>query len=245
MRRALAAEGRKLTTLRAPKIALALALVADVVFVIGLLFAVPADALAEGEQQRRLVGGGFAPLVVSFLAITLLAGERSHGTLATTLLIQPLRERLVAVKALTAVLLGLTVGVVGTALVTAAVAAGLAVRDVDPVVDGALVVTLLGSVLSCVVLTVLLFGLGAALGNQRAAMVTYLVWIFMVESLLTSLADLRGTDVDRFLPFQALTAMQSPGEVPLTMWAAVLVACTYTAIALTAGWIRTTRTDVN
>ncbi len=89
--------------------------------------------------------------------------------------------------------------------------------------------TFLGmSVAAVVVNAVLGVGVGAALRSQVGAIVAVLVWMFVVESLVSGLLP----DLARWTPFAAGNAMTTPdGEMAIGLATAVAVAYALAAVA--------------
>jgi ABC-2 type transport system permease protein len=244
--RLLAAEWRKVATLRWWKIALPLLLGADVGVTLLLFLGEPVLVVSDSEQQRHVLSHGLGAGVILawLLAVGLVGGEHSTGMLATTFLVEPVRERVLLAKLLFAVLLGGVAGCVEMAVTALAAAAALATRGSALHVTAGLGLTVLGGVLVTVFSTALFFGLGAAVRSRWGAVALLLVYGLVIEPLLAAVARATGGDWDRFLLFEVLTAVQPPSSAGLTMALATWVAAAYAAVAVAVGWTRITLQDV-
>jgi ABC-2 type transport system permease protein len=244
--RLLAAEWHKVVTLRWPKIALPLVLVADAALAFALPFTHPISVLSDAAQQRLLLtqASGLAALVAWLLAAGLVGGERSAGTLVTTFLVEPVRERVLLAKLLFAALVGLVVALVDLALSFGAVVTAMAVLGVPVHLDAEVSLTVLGVVLAAVLRTVLYFGLGAAIRSTKVALAVILGWWLAVEPLLDALAASLHAEWNRFSFGNVLLALQRPLDGQLSVWAAAVMATGYVAVAVAAGWAITVRQDV-
>ena len=174
---------------------------------------------------------GITSLLAIILGITIVTTEFRHGTITPTLLATPVRERVLAGKAIAGVLvavlfavLALLVVVVVSSIWTSIDGGELALADGD--VAERVATTTLG-----VVLWLLLgVAIGTVVHNQVAGLVGTLVWIFLVENLLVALAGLVDADhVSQYLPFHALDGADGTGGDNLLGYR--------TALAVTCGWI--------
>lgn len=193
------------------------------------------------------------PAIVGTLAVT---SEFRHRTIVPTLLADPNRTRLLVAKMLAVTPIGVLFGLVGTIVCLAAGAGALALADVDPMLGSPDVWR--SAALSVVALTVWSLvgvGLGAALPNQVASLVTLLAFTQFVEPVarmaLPALLDDAGSTIAAFLPGAAGEAMTgaslfnalSMGSI-LDWWQGGLVLVGYGLLLATLGRMTTFRRDV-
>ena len=169
--------------------------------------------------------------------ILMYTSEVQHGTIANTIAAQPARWVAVAAKAAVAAGFGLAMGVVGIiAGLASAVASGMDMGDTSGLAVAAawgLVLTSLAAVLGV--------GIGMIIRHSSAAVSTALVWTFVLENLIRSMAPAK---LSRFLPFSAangLLSIRSAGDTAKTLAAALtrpqdaVLFAGYTMVALIAG----------
>ena len=177
--------------------------------------------------------------------ILMYTSEVQHGTIANTIAAQPARWVTVAAKATVAAGLGLAMGVVGIiAGFASGVASGMDMGDTSSsVADVAwgLVLTSLAAVLGV--------GVGMIIRHSAAAVSTALVWTFVLENLVRSVAPAKAS---RLLPFSAangLLSIRSAGDTTETLAAALsrpqdaCLLAGYVVAALIAGTVLLYRRD--
>jgi ABC-2 type transport system permease protein len=135
--------------------------------------------------RALLAVAGLAPLFALVIGVIGLTTEFRHGTITPSLLVEPVRTRLMAAKLAATLIVGLALGVVcygvcaglvSVILSGRGIASGMSTSDwVDGVIGGALA-TMLYAALG--------LGVGAVLRNQVGAIVVVLAWVFVIESLL-------------------------------------------------------------
>lgn len=196
-----------------------------------------------------LVGdASFAALVALIVGIVATTNEFRHGTITPTLLVTPIRERVVAAKALAATAWGIGLAAVALAVV---VAVGLpwlvavhaphdfADADVGRAMARVLCATAVAAALGAVV--------GGAVHSQVGALVGALLWILLGETLLSALLPTVGADAaTRYLPGQAIAALGpgDPGEDALAFGVALVVALGYVVAIGALALVRTARRDI-
>ena len=179
--------------------------------------------------------------------ILMYTSEVQHGTIANTIAAQPARWVAVAAKAAVAAGFGLAMGVVGIiAGFASAVASGMDMGDTSGLPVAAawgLVLTSLAAVLGV--------GIGMIIRHSSAAVSTALVWTFVLENLIRSMAPAK---LSRFLPFSAangLLSIRSAGDTAKTLAAALtrpqdaVLFAGYTMVALIAGAVLLYRRDAD
>lgn len=188
--------------------------------------------LQTAAGQRTVFAQASATLlVVGILGIVAVTGEFTHQTATPTFLATPRRGRVVVAKLITYAAAGLGYAAAGTATVLAVALPWLDAKDVDLVLSG----TDLGRSLGGVALEVALYAvLGVAVGclmrNQIAAIVGFVVYLFVVGPILSGVPA--TSHVAQYLPYQAGNALgrltssvdavmlgQAAGGLVLLAWA--------------------------
>jgi ABC-type transport system involved in multi-copper enzyme maturation permease subunit len=235
MKNLVRAEARKLLSIRTAKV-----LPAAVIAISALAF-LPAWTASEAQKATftatDLLGGvrGSAflvGLVAIVLGVLSTAGELRHGTMATTLLVNPHRPRLVAAKMATVAAV-----MAGTAVVANLGAIGLGTlvlrgAGVDgPLVTTDVLVTAAAVIGVGVVYAVAGVGLGLVVRDQTAAIVGALLWATVVENVLPVV--LRMPELSRWMPGGAVRSLVTtatpdpgllgPGAAALLLGAVVVV----------------------
>jgi ABC-2 type transport system permease protein len=191
---------------------------------------------------------GIAVLFAIILGITIITTEFRHGTVTPAFLVEPRRERVIASKAIAAVLVAIGFALLALLVVAAVAIVWFAVIDVTTQLGDAQFLERMGQQLVSAVLWALLgVAIGTAVHSQVAALVGTLIWIFLVENLLVGLLGLVDADgVAEYLPFHALDAADGTGGDNLLSYGA--------GIAVSLGWIlllgafgiwRTLRRDIS
>lgn len=140
------------------------------------------------------------------LGILIMAGEFRHGTAVATFLAAPKRASVLVAKIIVAVFAGIFVMVVSTifGFIGGAVALGFYPDAAAPSVE-VFVNTSIAAILSGAVLAALGVALGTLIKNQLVAVVSALIWLFVVEPILL----LFLVDAAKFFPTGLITAMLS------------------------------------
>lgn len=201
-------------------------------------FAEPGPTSVDSAVGQRTVfaQASAALLVAGILGIMAVTGEFTHQTATPTFLATPRRGRVVTAKLLTYVMAGLLDAAACTAVVLAVALPWLAAKDVDVVLTGIDLARTLGGAASEVALyAVLGVGLGCLVRNQIAAIVGFVVYVFVLGPILSSVHA--TSEVSRYLPYQAGNALgqitasvdaatlgQAAGGLVLLAWALVFAA---------------------
>jgi ABC-type transport system involved in multi-copper enzyme maturation permease subunit len=159
-----------------------------------LIFAVLTSLFGDYSEGKPagvdlISGSGFFAaiftLIIGILAIT---GEMRHGSIAPSLLVTPVRERLLLAKLAAIVLICSLIGAlaVGGSLGIAAILGpgkgfelGLSGGEVLRAIGSSAVVAALFGAIG--------LGVGSLLRNQAGAIVAVLIWLFVLDSLLVGL----------------------------------------------------------
>ncbi len=237
--RQLKAEGIKLTSTRLPG---TLVLVAAAFVALVAL----ASMLTRGEADLRLddLLGAAAPasFFVFVLGLLGLTGEYRHRTLTPTYAAQPRRTRVYLAKLLVLAMTGVVTAVLALLAAWVLALVGSAVSGDPLVTDGAWGVAV-RTVFLFAGMSLLGVGVGAVIRNELAAVVGGLVYLFIIESLVTGLAPAVG----KWLVFSSGTGFASgAGDASgqLAWWLGGLVFAAYTVVALSAGVVVSRRVDI-
>jgi ABC-2 type transport system permease protein len=201
---------------------------------------------AAGQHALFAIGAGGAGTLVAIMAVAQVAGEYRHRTAAATFLATPHRPRVVTAQVVAYLLIGLGYALACVVISLAVALPWLSARGIhaSPFGDGNL------AVLAAVVIAAALFGvagagLGAVLHNQLAAVTAMLLYLYVLEPLVSHVASLRSWTP--YLPGVAadgLTQAVQSGVRLLSPWAGGLVFAAWAAAFAITGAIVTARTDI-
>jgi ABC-2 type transport system permease protein len=229
----ISAEALKLRTLLLPRLMLVLA-------ALGAGFILFAVVQIAHDEHTTVTTAGLAtaaaqPLwfLAVIVAVLATAAEFQHRTIHTSLLQAPRRRKLLAAKAIVAAGYGAAVTLVGTAAAIVVGVISLHAKHL-PVgsFDADMWLRLTGSVIIGAMWAVLAAGLGMLARNSTVALVTVLLWKFVLEGVLPILT--RNGGVSRWLPSGAADAMLSGRTGLLEPWAGGLLLAAYTAVIVLA-----------
>jgi ABC-2 type transport system permease protein len=166
--------------------------------------------------------------------IIVMASEATHGTITHTLLVTPIRERVLLAKVVIAAGLGLAFALIAE-LLTVVVVTDLDLHDARLVLLG----TLIGAPLAAA----LGVGLGALFQSQGSAITVSLVWLLIGEGF----AALLWGDSEKYTPgraFGSLITGVASQEGMLSMAVGGLAAALWAAAFLGVGGLVLVRRDV-
>ncbi|MEP7335100.1 MAG: hypothetical protein ABI717_04905 [Actinomycetota bacterium] len=192
------------------------------------------------------VGG--AVLFAIILGITIVTTEFRHGTVTPTFLAEPHRERVIAAKAIAAVIVAIGFALLALAVVVAVAIPWLTIVDAQlHLGDGEFVTRVAEQILWAVLWALLGVAIGAVVHSQVAALVGTLIWIFLVETLLVGLFGLLDVDgAVAYLPFHTLDAADGTGgENLLSYGAGIAASLGWVALLGAAGTWRTRRRNIS
>ena len=217
-------------------------LVLLIVIITGL--AVTPAELAKDEHQRALFGLGLAGgFIAALIGVMSICSEFRHGTIRTTFVFTPQRERVLLAKLMSSTALGALFGLItetlafGTGLVilrARGVDTALSTRDLFLVGFGSVAVTALMAALGV--------GLGAVIRNQVLAVIGLVVWFMVIENIVLSVAP----SVGKYFPLAAGDALTGiNADELLTAPQGGLVLTGYVMAFFVAGLLITRRSDVS
>ena len=233
------AEVRKLTTTRLWlwMLVLGLAMVGGTTSA-AIGFAEPGPlGLDTAAGQRTVFAQATATLVVvGILGIIAVTGEFAHQTATPTFLATPRRGRVVVAKLVTYAVAGLGYAAACTVVLLAVALPWLAAKHVDIVLSGTDLARTLGGVgIEVALYAVLGVAVGCLMRNQIAAIVGFVVYVFVVGPILSGVEA--TSKVAQYLPYQAGNALgrltssvdasmlgQAAGGLVLLAWALAFAA---------------------
>ena len=139
-----------------------------------------------GTPGRDLLAvAGLAPLFALVIGVIGVTTEFRHGTITPSLLVEPVRTRLMAAKLVTQLIAGLALGAVAYAVCAGIVSVILSGRGIATEMSTSdWVGAVIGGAVATMLYAALGFGVGAVLRNQVGAIVVVLAWVFVIENLL-------------------------------------------------------------
>jgi ABC-2 type transport system permease protein len=174
----------------------------------------------------------FTQLITLVIGILCITNEFRHGTITPTLLVSPVRPRLVLAKVVASLLVGLVLGLAACAIIAGVVA--LDGGDGDEALK-----LIAGGAILAGVYAVLGVGLGAIIRNQVGAIIGALVYLLLLEGLIGLVPGIRDV-----LPIYGLggtsqslraTDAGDPGTDFLAQLPGGLLLAGYVAVLVIAG----------
>jgi ABC-2 type transport system permease protein len=227
------AESLKLRTVPLPRLMLVLAALGA-----GMIaFVVVHTAKTEhtAVSLSNLATAAAAPLwfLAVVVAVLASAGEFQHRTIQLTLLQTPRRGRLLAAKTMVAAGYGAIITLLGT---ICGIAAGLVSLKINGMPVGTVDPQVLGTIAASVAIgaawAVLALGLGMLTRSTAIALVTLLLWRFVLEGVMPSL--MRDPGLARWLPSRAADAVLFGRANLLQPWTGALLLAGYATVVLCA-----------
>jgi ABC-2 type transport system permease protein len=201
------------------------------------------ESLAEPRQQRDVVSiAAVSALISLILGIVSSAGEFVHGTINHTLLVAPVRERVVGAKLAAAAIAGAVLGLVSCVFAWGFAALLLSSRSVPiHLFSGSVLRVAAGTILAAALTGAFGIGYGTIVPGQTAAIVIVLIWLLVGEPLVGI------ADVEQYAPGHVVASVVEAGNQSsdlLRFGPGLAVAILYLALAGTLGTIVLNRTDV-
>jgi ABC-2 type transport system permease protein len=220
------------------------------VLVVALLIGLLGHPHANDDVMRGSMGllGGLAQAFAMVLGILVITTEFRHGTITPTLLVAPRRIRLLVAKLGTSALAGLLLGLLATGLIALLIAGLLSARGYDDGSTGSQVVRMIaGGTLAAGLYALVGFGFGAIVRNQVGAIIGALVFVLVVEPLLTIIPTV-GDWVQKYGlggSGSALSATVGADTDGLSQVPGGLLFAAYAAILVVIGIVLIDRRDIS
>jgi ABC-2 type transport system permease protein len=185
-------------------------------------------------------------LIALVLGIVVVTGEFRHGTITPTFLATPHRERVLGAKLVFALLGAVALVVLALVVIAALALPWLLVLGDSITLDAEVAKQAGRALLGAVLYAGLGVAVGAAVHGQVAALIGTLIWIFVVETLVSALLGVLDLDeVSGYLPNAAISVVLGDASAELlSFWPSVLVALGWIAAVGAFGLVRTMRRDV-
>lgn len=251
--RLLASELLKLRTTRTPWVLFGITVAISGLIAAGFTGFGGLDAENEDTPALALAqGAAFFGILSTVAGILLVTNEYRHGTVMTTFLAEPRRERVLGAKLVVALLTGAAFGLAAMAISTLVAAPWLAARGEPSLLGGELLEGTARVVVAYALSAALGAAVGAILQNQVGAIVTIFVWFLIVESIIGVLSGLVFADdlgepdpITPYLPGSALGGIVGGegNEFLLRGGWAALLALGYVAGLSLLGVLSMTRRD--
>lgn len=193
---------------------------------------------------------GFAQLIAAVLGVIGITGEYRHLTATPTFLSVPRRGTVVSAKLLVYLLAGLVLGVLCVGAAIAVSYPWLSARgfSIDLGAESTMRI-IIGGILAVAIYGIIGVGVGALLRNQVAAVVGIVIYLFVVEPILSAIPKVQ--EAYPYLPggaAAALTATEDPNvqsAVPLLdPWVGGVLLLAYGLVFAIVGSLLTVRRDV-
>lgn len=238
-------EIRKLTTTKLPYGFLAVLVIIAAIDAAVVVFGTDMDGskafIATAADQQSLMAFAFnAMLGTGLFGAIAVAREYGHNTVVPTYLVTPRRTR-AGLAQLAAVLLGGAIlGLIGQALIIAAVALALPSTEYGFLVSiGGLARLLAATTLAGAVGALLGAGLGAVIRNLGGAVTAVVLALFMIPPLVVQMVS----EASSWIP-PALGAVISGVSSDVDVWAALAALLVWGVVPAAAGLLAVQRRDV-
>lgn len=209
--------------------------------------------LDSAAGQRTLFGSGQGAVasLMMVLGAVAITGEYRHRTATATFLATPRRGRVLTAKLVTFTIVPIGYAAVVLGVIAAVATPWLAAKDITLSLTGdGIPGTMLGVVAVAVLYGLIGVGLGALLREQVATVVGVLIYLYVVEPVVSQIPS--WSDWTRFLPGRAAEALAQTSLRPdssLTVggvepWQAGLVLAGYAAVFVLAARLWTVRRDL-
>ena len=204
------------------------------------------DQLGTAQLSRDIVSSSLFTAFVGFLiGVMSVTTEWRHGTVTRTFLVTPRRRRVLIAKELWIVLLTAALAALAIILVLAIAVPWHAVEGSSLGFDGGVARFVGRIVIASVLWGMLGVGVGAVVQSQTPALVGAVIWILLVEALITALLGLVDFEViGDYLPGRALSSFDGTEVGGLTTWAAGAVSLAWVLALGLLGYVRMSRQDV-
>ena len=206
------------------------------------------NPLLDPAYVTNIIGAaGSSSVFVLIIGIIGMTGEYRHMTITSTFLVTPRRPRVLIAKGISYAIIGAVLGAVAFVVSYAVTLLSLATTE-HAAVDGTIALQIFtGVVLGFALYALLGVALGGLIKVQVAAIIGVLVWVLIIEALLTVFVDWIG----KWLPGGALDAVLQTTNVSgrggtdiLPIWAGALVLIGYVLVFGALASVTTLRRDI-
>jgi ABC-type transport system involved in multi-copper enzyme maturation permease subunit len=204
---------------------------------------IPAVGTQEYETLAFSVGANTSVLLL-ILGIIGMTQEYRHRTATPTFLTEPRRGRVIIAKLLAYALVAVPFALLILAVDVLVVTVYAGARGAAPSLNADNLQTLGASGLVLVVFAVIGVGVGALVSNQVAAIVGALVYLYVIEPIVSSIGAIQGAY--KLLPGGAVQAITSDFQAPdlLQPWQGALLLLGYGLLAAVLGTLLAVRRDI-
>ena len=253
---ALRAEFRKILTTKLALWLLAFSVAFTALNVLLMVYLVPTSArLVNSEQLLQIpayvnsivASCANASVFVLIIGIIGMTGEYRHMTITATFLASPRRAPVMVAKAVTYAVIGAIFGIINFAVSLGLAMITLAGKEHAAIVPSESLQTLGGVILGFAIYAILGVAVGSLIRNQVAALIIALVFVFLIQPLLSAFVDWTTA----WLPGGALDAVMNmtyrQGEATsglLSAWAGGLLLIGYAVVLGAIASITTLKRDI-
>ena len=203
--------------------------------------------LSDPATQRSITASaGSAYLFSVVVGIILITTEYRHFTSRPTFLIEPRRGRVIVAKLVVAAVVGVIYGLACSALTAAIMAPWFAALHVTiGWISNGVLLSMVGDLTVIAIFAVVGVGVGVLVRNQIAAVIGVLVYLFVLEPLVSIIPVIKNAYP--YLPGAAGAAITGASRGNLTHLDAVqggLVLLGWGLFFALCGWVLTIRRDI-
>jgi ABC-type transport system involved in multi-copper enzyme maturation permease subunit len=202
----------------------------------------PVGTVAYEQVAFSLASNGsILSLVLGIIGMT---QEYRHRTATPTFLASPRRWRVVVAKVIGYLVAGIPFAAVVCAVDLLVVEVYAGARGRAPSLSGDNLQVLAGAGLAIVLYTVIGVGVGALFRNQVGAIVGSLVYLFVIENIISGIGAISG--IYKWLPGGALQAVTNGTQGPdvLDQWQGAVLLLAYGLVFAGLGTVLAVRRDV-
>ena len=202
-------------------------------------------ALQDPEYAQLVFSlAGNASILTLVLGIIGMTQEYRHRTATPTFLVSPRRGRVVAAKLIAYLVAGIPFAVIACLVDVLVVLVYAGARGDAPSLGGDNLQVLAGAAVSVVLYAVIGVGVGALFRNQVGAIVGSLVYLFVIENIISGIGAISG--VYKWLPGGASAALTATTQGPdlLNQWQGGVVLIAYALVFSVVGTLLAVRRDV-
>ncbi len=247
MTRALSSELLKLRTTRTfyALISSAVALIV-IIAVLGAALGKFKDTATPGRDLLSVAG--LAPLFALVIGVMGVTTEFRHGTITPSLLVEPVRTRLITAKLYAELIAGLVLGLFCYGVCAGLVAGILSSRGITTGMSSSdWILAVIGGAVGAMLYAALGLGVGALLRNQAVALVGVLAWVFVIEPLLGIIPGGFGNGIKKYglSGVGHSLARTASHETQIGQFPAGLLLLGYALLLVVAGTIVVRKRDVS